>query len=55
MTKRKMKKHFKLEVLERMIVALINNTVHDMRHNGLTDRAIARKLELPRWMIRMVE
>jgi hypothetical protein len=38
-----------------LIVALLIERVNDMRHAGLTDRAIARKLNLPRWVIRGVK
>ncbi len=54
MTKAKKARRFNIETLERLTIAMLNNQVNDMRHNGLTDRAIARKLNLPRWMVRMV-
>ncbi len=38
----------------RLTAVLLRHVVKDMRFTGLTDRAIARKLELPRWMVRAV-
>ena len=41
-------------VMEAIVVAMLVNQVNDLRHAGLSDRAIARKLKLPRWIIRGV-
>lgn len=40
--------------LNRITFALFVNTVANLRRDGLTDRAIARKFDLPRWIIRAV-
>lgn len=41
--------------LDEVVVALLTNQVRDLRRTGLTDRAIARKLNLPRWIVRSIE
>lgn len=41
--------------LEEVVVALLTSQVRDLRRTGLSDRAIARKLDLPRWIVRGIE
>lgn len=47
--------HFNTATLEKLVVSLLITQVNDMRQAGLTDRAIARKMKLPRWIIRAIE
>lgn len=50
-----MQPSFKFATVEKIVVALLASNVTTMRQQGLTDRAIARKLNLPRWIVRAVE
>lgn len=54
MTRRKVVQRFTPRMSSRIVTALLNSKVNELRHLGLTERAIARKLGIPRWAIRTV-
>jgi hypothetical protein len=45
---------FSQRTSSRLLSILLQRAVRDMRYQGLTDRAIARRLEIPRWMVRTI-
>ncbi len=45
---------FNPQSAKRLLAALVVDKVMELRQLGMSDRAIARKLGVPRWMVRVV-